>query len=339
MSGAGAIASCAIPPDGMGDNVMRRKACGPPWRWRDAGGRATSGGMKRSITRPVPRRPARRRAAASLAAVSLAVSLLAVLARPGPAWSAAASPWASAAQSRARLIEGAPAGGMLLAGLEVRLEPGFITYWRDPGDAGVPPTVSFAGSTNLKSAAMRYPAPKRLDEAGAVAFGYVGDVTFPILVEPVDPSRPVTLALALDYAACHEICLPAHADLRLTLDGQPSAEAGRVADALAAVPRVAVLGGPGSPAIRAVTPDGAGGFTVAAAGAGPDGTLFVEAPEGWAFAVGPARPDGAETLFPVKRIDRPKGVERLPGPVTLTLAGRDGAIEVPVRVDVARPNP
>ena len=291
--------------------------------------------MTRSITRRfAPRRPALPRAAACLAA-----SLLAVMARPGPAWPAAASPWASAAQSRARLIEGAPAGGTLTAGLEIRLEPQFITYWRDPGDAGVPPTVSFAGSTNLRSAAMRYPAPKRLDEAGAVAFGYVGDVTFPILVEPVDPSRPVTLAVALDYAACHDICLPAHAELRLVLDGKPSAEAGRVADALAAVPRPSALGGAGSPTIRAVTPDAAGGFTVAATGAGSDGALFVEAPEGWAFAVGPARPGGAETLFPVKRLDHPKGVERLPAPVTLTLVGRDGAIEVPVPGDEIRPSP
>lgn len=301
--------------------------------------------MKRPITRrPLPRRPAplsaaRLSATGLLAAPVLAVALLALLARPGPAWSAAASPWGRGAQSRARLIAGAPASGALLAGLEIRLEPGFITYWRDPGDAGVPPTLSFAGSTNLKSATLRYPAPRRLDEAGAVAFGYVGDVTFPILVEPVDPSRPVTLAVAVDYAACHDICLPAHADLHLTLDGQPSAEAGRITEALAAVPRAAVLGGAGSPAIRAVTPDGAGGFTVSAAGAGPDGALFVEAPEGWAFAVGPARPAGAETLFPVKRIDHPQGVERLPGPVTLTLAGRDGAIEVPVRVDEARPKP
>ena len=296
--------------------------------------------MTRLFTRPPARfSPAPCRAARLLAVSLVGVSLAGLLARPGPAWAAAVSPWASAAQSRARLIEGASAGGTLMAGLEIRLEPQFITYWRDPGDAGVPPTPSFAGSTNLKSAILRYPAPKRLDEAGAVAFGYVGDVTFPILIEPVDPSRPVGLAVALDYAACHDICLPAHADLRLTLDGKPSAEAGRVAEALAAVPRPSALGGPGSPTIRAVTPDGAGGFTVAAAGAGPEGALFVEAPEGWAFAVGPARPDGADTLFPVKRVDHPKGIERLPGPVTLTLVGRDGAVEVPARVDEARPSP
>lgn len=264
--------------------------------------------------------------------------LAATLARGAQA--SEASPWVKGAQSEARLIEGGGAGRALVAGLEVRLQPRFITYWRDPGDAGVPPSFSFAGSTNLRTATVRYPVPRRLDEAGAVAFGYEGDVTFPILVVPEDPSRPVGLAVALDYAACHEICLPAHADLRLSLDGRPSAEAGRVEEALAAVPRPATVGAPGRPAVLAVTPDGTtGDFAVTATAAGSGATLFVEAPEGWAYEAGAGRAEGDTTLFPVKRLDHPKGVERPPAPLTLTLGTPDGAIEVPLALDGPAPRP
>jgi DsbC/DsbD-like thiol-disulfide interchange protein len=260
---------------------------------------------------------------------------------PLEAGASEASAWSKSAQSQARLIEGEspPGGPDRLAGLEIRLEPQFITYWRDPGDAGVAPSFSFAGSTNLKSATVLYPVPRRLDEAGAVAFGYEGDVTFPIRIEAEDPSRPVGLKVAFDYAACHDICLPAHADLHLDLDGRASAVAGRVSDALAAVPRRASIGAAASPAIRHVTPGHDGGFSVTASGADAGSTLFVEAPEGFAYAVEPSQSSTGGRMFPVKRLDHPKGVEQPPAPVILTLATSAGAIEVPVRLDGPTPKP
>ncbi len=250
-----------------------------------------------------------------------------------------ASPWTPSAQSQARLIEGEGSPDDLLVGLTVRLEPRFITYWRDPGDAGVPPTFSFTGSTNLKSATVLYPVPLKLDEAGATAFGYAGEVTFPIRVVPNDPARPVGLAVSLGYAVCHDICLPAHADLRLDLDGRPSAEAARVNAAVAAVPRASSLGAAGPPSILAIAPQGDGGFTVTATGADATSVLFVEAPEGFAYEVGDGQATGAGTMFPVKRLDHPKGVEQPGAPVILTLSAPAGAIEVPIRLDGAATKP
>lgn len=254
-----------------------------------------------------------------------------------------ASPWVKSAQSQARLVGAgpAPAGG-LLVGLEIRLEPHFITYWRDPGDAGVPPSFSFAGSTNLKAAAVHYPAPSRLDEAGAAAFGYENDVVFPITVEPDDPAKPVELAVRLDYATCHDICLPARADLRLTLDRKPAPEAARVREALAVVPRLSTVGeSHAAPAITGVTaPDAGGNFTIRATLPEGGGTLFVEAPEGWAYVAGPAQPDGAgHAMFPVKRLDAPKGETQPKAPLTLTLTSAAGAIEVPVTLGGATQQP
>ena len=263
----------------------------------------------------------------------LACALALFVASPIEARATEASPWARSAQSQARLIEGESSPGERLAGLDIRLEPRFITYWRDPGDAGVPPTFTFTGSTNLKSATVLYPVPRKLDEAGAVAFGYEGEVTFPIRVVPEDPAQPVRLAVGLDYAVCHDICLPAHADLRLDLDGRPSAEANQVRAALGAVPQASSLGAAGHPSIVAIVPQGDGGFAVETTGADAASVLFVEAPEGFAYEAGPGQATDTGTMFPVKRLDHPKGVEQPGSPVIATLAAASGAIEVPIRLD------
>ena len=303
-------------------------------------------------------------------AISAGAAVLAgIMAFAGPSPAAESSAWVRGAHSSARLLEaaapapgalsGGSSPGALLAGIEVRLDPHFITYWRNPGDAGVPPSFDVAASTNLKSAAVRYPAPESLDEAGAQAFGYSDGVVFPILVTPLDPAKPVTLAVGFDYAACYNICLPARAALRLTLDGRPSLEGDRIMTALSAVPRPAKLGPDGPlPRILDVRPDpGAPAgerYTVEAVARQDTGTLFVEAPEGWAFEAGTpvlgsataapaaltAVPPGAQRLlFPVKRLDGPKGELRPTTPVTLTLVTPSGAIEVPVQLDAGPATP
>ena len=118
--------------------------------------------------------------------------------------------WAKAAKSEARLV----AAGGALAGFEIRLAPGAITYWRDPGEAGVPPTFDFSGSDNVAKVEPVFPAPKRIHEAdGSEAFGYEAGVIIPLIVERRDPAKPVTLALDASYAVCEKLCLPAEAKL------------------------------------------------------------------------------------------------------------------------------
>src|ERR1700722_8567940 len=141
--------------------------------------------------------------------------------------------WAPAAKSQARLI----AGGGDLAGFEIALAPGAITYWRDPGDAGLPPTLDFSASDNVASVEPEFPAPKRITEAdGGAAFGYDGDVVFPLRVKPRDPAKPATLKLNADFAVCEKVCLPAKAHLELKLTpATGSPHAGALDAALATV--------------------------------------------------------------------------------------------------------
>ena len=259
-------------------------------------------------------------------------------AEPGRAAGAARQP------STARIIDAGPvadlgAPGLRLAGIAITLDPKFITYWRTPGDAGVPPMFDFAGSKNVKAARIEYPAPRKFDEAGAEAFGYSDGVIFPVLITPQDPARPIALDVAFDYAVCANICIPAKAQLHAALGGPASSEAGQVRDALAAVPRPREVGGTEPVRIDRVTPAGNGGFTVEATTPDPGAMLFAEAPEGWFFRASAGSPKpGGRVDFILTLLDKP--ATALPAaPMRLTLVTSAGSIEVPVRLDAKPATP
>jgi DsbC/DsbD-like thiol-disulfide interchange protein len=207
----------------------------------------------------------------------LRFALLAALAA-SPALAAFDSAWSISAKSRARLV--ADERG---AGFEIALSPGAITYWRDPGEAGVAPAFDFRASENLAKAEVDFPAPERIPEPdGSTAFGYREGVILPIRVTPADPAKPVRLKAKVDYAVCEKLCLPAHASAEVTLDGKgASPYAADLARARALVPakvEAAELG-----AVVSVT--GPKSWRLCLGEAPSD--LFVEAPEG--FWVEPKR--------------------------------------------------
>src|SRR5579883_3318867 len=158
---------------------------------------------------------------------------------PALAGDAFSSDWAASLKSSARLVLGGAAKGRFHAGVEIKLAPGAITYWRNPGEAGLPPTLNFDGSANLAGARTFFPAPQRLAEGDGEAFGYDHSVILPVDIDAADPSKPVFLDLRLDYAVCEKICVPANADLQLRLaeDSGASPYAEALARARAQVPR------------------------------------------------------------------------------------------------------
>ena len=140
-----------------------------------------------------------------------------------------ASPWDDDLQSAARLIaaqaHNESGGRVFRAGVEIKLKEGWKTYWRYPGDSGVPPVLDFSKSQNVKSVTVLYPAPTRFpDGAGGNSIGYKGDVILPLHVVPQDAGKPVTLDLKLDYAVCEKLCVPAEAKLELMLTGSRQRE-------------------------------------------------------------------------------------------------------------------
>src|SRR3954470_21845737 len=136
-----------------------------------------------------------------------------VLLVAAPARAADASAWDGTQRSAVRLIAGgrAEGGTSLRAGIEMRLAPGWKTYWRYPGDSGVPPRFDFSKSQNVKSVTVRWPAPQRLTDETGTSIGYKHDVTFPLAVVPQDAGKPVMLAIAIDYGVCEKLCVPVDA--------------------------------------------------------------------------------------------------------------------------------
>src|SRR6187455_2730147 len=138
------------------------------------------------------------------------------------------TPWEDDAQSSARLISARAfnesGGRMFRAGVEIKLKDGWKTYWRYPGDSGVPPVLDFSASQNVKAVTVLYPAPMRFpDGAGGSSIGYKGAVILPLHVVPQDVRKPVTLRLKLGYAVCEKLCVPAEAKLELMLSGTETA--------------------------------------------------------------------------------------------------------------------
>ncbi len=136
---------------------------------------------------------------------------------------------------------------MFRAGVEIRLKEGWKTYWRYPGDSGVPPVLDFSKSQNVKAVTVRYPAPTRFpDGGGGNSIGYKGAVILPLHVVPQDASKPVTLNLKLDYAVCEKLCVPAEAKLELMLTGAETANEAALNAAEARVPKPAAVGDSGN---------------------------------------------------------------------------------------------
>ena len=139
--------------------------------------------------------------------------------------------------SALRLLDGGRAGEGLLAGLEIRLADGWKTYWRVPGDAGVPPSFDFSASENVASAEVLWPVPKRFEDAETgETIGYKGKVVFPLRIRPKRAGAPVVLRLKLDYALCNEMCVPAQARLERRLGAGEAAERAEIESWLKKVP-------------------------------------------------------------------------------------------------------
>ena len=161
----------------------------------------------------------------------LALIAAATIASAGAAHANSASPWSNDIRSSARIIAGnVPRDAATLrAGIEIKLQPGWKTYWRYPGDSGVPPQFDFAGSENLAAADVLYPAPHSFKDGAGTSIGYKETVIFPVRVTPRDPSKPVKLNAKIDYAVCEKLCIPAEGKAQLLIERGAAAN-----DALAA---------------------------------------------------------------------------------------------------------
>lgn len=155
-----------------------------------------------------------------------------------PARAESASAWSQDAKSAVRLIAGAnKAGAPLRAGIEIKMQPGWHTYWRYPGDSGVPPRFDFSGSDNVKAATVSFPAPHLFSDDSGNSVGYKDGVVFPVSIVAKDPGKPVNARLKIEYAVCEKLCVPAEGKAELALGPGPSTEDKALTAAEAQVPK------------------------------------------------------------------------------------------------------
>ncbi len=262
--------------------------------------------------------------------IALAAAILSAAAAPP-----SASPWVAAANAKARLVSGTvDVGGApaLVAGVQLRMDQGWKTYWRTPGDSGVPPSFDWSGSKNLKHAEVLFPAPHRFADGNSTAIGYTQDVVFPVKVVAEHPGEPVELKLALDFGICMDLCIPNTLFLALALppDGTRG-DALLIESALASVPGPAAADTlPRVVSVEAKLDGTAPELVVEAefAAAAEDTDLFVEA--GDAFVpvpklLGPL--EGGKQRFAVS-FKTAGEAEAIKGkPLTLTLVSDRGSTE------------
>jgi len=133
---------------------------------------------------------------------------------------AGASAWQQVEGGALRIVTGKPdmAGRHLRGALELRLKPGWKTYWMDPGDAGVPPTLTIRHAGAEIPIALGFPAPRRFADAYSSWAGYDHDVSFAFtLALPAGLETASALDAALFIGLCEQICIPVQAALPVDL--------------------------------------------------------------------------------------------------------------------------
>ena len=191
-----------------------------------------------------------------------------------------ASPWQRGGHSAVRLLAGSRSGAVLLGGIAMQLEPGWKTYWRTPGDSGVPPRFDFSKSENIEAVTVLWPAPTKFDDgAGGHSLGYHNQIVLPLRIVAKNSDKPVTLRADINYAVCEKICIPVEADAELAFASVASTEDSALFAALDTVPKPARIGDPNPLTIRDVKREGKS--TVLVDVVAPDSRevgLFVEGP-------------------------------------------------------------
>jgi DsbC/DsbD-like thiol-disulfide interchange protein len=250
---------------------------------------------------------------------------LMALASAAPAW-ASSSDWYDAPGGSVRLITtGAPdQQGVIQGALQIDLKPGWKTYWLDPGDAGVPPSLDVSKSSNIAAADMSFPAPQRFDDGFAKWAGYDEPVTFPVAFTLSDPKQPATIEGAIFLGICETICVPVQATLKLETASDPD----NADDETVVQAALDALPGPEQPDFGVTLLNGGKDeVLVEAAFPGEPASVdfFLAGVDGYLFGPPERHEQGEHLLFSVPILSRP---DKTPdkGALRYTLVSAAGAV-------------
>jgi thiol:disulfide interchange protein DsbD len=151
------------------------------------------------------------------------------------------------AQIRAELIAHAPQGigpgKPLWLGLQLRHAAGWHTYWKNPGDSGLPTELQWTLPSGWQAGAMEWPLPQRVQIGTLANYGYENEVLLPVAVtvpQRLPGGAEVDIQLRASWLVCREECIPQEGNfvLRLPLRSSYAMHAASFTAALGAVPRL-----------------------------------------------------------------------------------------------------
>jgi len=258
-----------------------------------------------------------------------------------PAWSLD-SGWADTEGGRMRLVvDPTPRDDGTIAGyLDIALDPGWKTYWRDPGSAGIPPTLDFSQSQGIAFEEMNYPAPVRVDDGYAIWAGYTQPVQLPLTFRRTESGGARIHALAF-IGICKKICVPFQAELAVDLPENLTAQdlaKPEVDEAFARLPEAAGA----DFGIAAASLDlSANQLTVTAMlpafrPSGVTAELFVAGPQGCAFSPPKLISEHDGLAEWTVGVEPPSGVDAGSNAVALDLVVTLGQRAIEQRVSVGR---
>lgn len=239
---------------------------------------------------------------------------------------AASSPWQDSAGGPVRLVVAEPASGetSVHAILQVQLNDGWKTYWRDPGDAGVPPQFDLTGSENLELANLQFPAPHRFDDGTSVWAGYKQPVSIGVDLTRADATKAMRLKGSVFLGVCEKICVPVKVEFDVPLgDAMTSSEDQQLVTSTFAALPVAASAASG---VTSVVVDDKR-LIISAATPAPNPELYLAAPRGWQFGAPKlVSAAGGTAEFAAAILYAPKGGVQADAPVNYTLVAGDAAV-------------
>lgn len=249
---------------------------------------------------------------------------------------AVSSEWVETEGGRIRITALPPTSdGVIRAILDVDLLPGWKTYWRDPGDAGVPPSIQFEGSTNVGQSQLDFPPPERIDDGYSVWAGYTYPVAFPVTLTQNEAGATSVLEAQVFLGICKSICIPLQNNFSLAVEPADKANSfeRRIVDkAYAQIPEPS---GNGFSVLE--TSFSAQDQTLSVSVAHPKSTvdleLFLTGPSGWYFDI-PKRIGGNDTVskFQIPVIDAPADTSLSGEPLQILVKSTERSMETILKV-------
>jgi thiol:disulfide interchange protein DsbD len=130
---------------------------------------------------------------------------------------------AHAAHTQVQLLlsaETAKPGDTIWAGVDLKMEPGWHTYWKNPGDAGQATEIKWQLPAGVTAGEIQWPLPEKLPPAEVTTYGYENEVVLlvPLTLASNLPAGPLNLAAKVSWLECKESCIPASAGVQVVLN-------------------------------------------------------------------------------------------------------------------------